>query len=156
MFLDSFQLNSRINTPRKEGGLGRLKYPLLSDLNHQIAKDYGVLLENEGHTLRWGDLFLLHGLSLLLVNTFCLLPILTYFNPYWCGKSGLSQLSKCVNFIRLTTYWQWKLASGCAIISTVILLGKSNYEIVHSKTCHVWASALLTSWSKLGCGHTVC
>ncbi|CAH3169764.1 unnamed protein product, partial [Pocillopora meandrina] len=40
-----------INTPRKEGGLGRLKYPLLSDLNHQIAKDYGVLLENEGHTL---------------------------------------------------------------------------------------------------------
>ncbi|XP_066017205.1 peroxiredoxin-4 isoform X2 [Pocillopora verrucosa] len=41
-----------INTPRKEGGLGRLKYPLLSDLNHQIAKDYGVLLENEGHTLR--------------------------------------------------------------------------------------------------------
>ena len=49
--------NSRINTPRKEGGLGRLKYPLLSDLNHQIAKDYGVLLENEGHTLRWGELF---------------------------------------------------------------------------------------------------
>ncbi|XP_067048857.1 peroxiredoxin-4-like [Acropora muricata] len=41
-----------INTPRKEGGLGRLQYPLLSDLNHQIAKDYGVLLENEGHTLR--------------------------------------------------------------------------------------------------------
>ena len=29
-----------------------LQYPLLSDLNHQIAKDYGVLLENEGHTLR--------------------------------------------------------------------------------------------------------
>jgi peroxiredoxin (alkyl hydroperoxide reductase subunit C) len=43
----------RINTPRKDGGLGRLSYPLLSDLNHQIAKDYGVLLENEGHTLRY-------------------------------------------------------------------------------------------------------
>jgi peroxiredoxin (alkyl hydroperoxide reductase subunit C) len=42
----------RINTPRKDGGLGKLSYPLLSDLNHQIAKDYGVLLENEGHTLR--------------------------------------------------------------------------------------------------------
>lgn len=51
MFFDSFHY-SRINTPRKEGGLGKLKYPLLSDMNHQIAKDYGVLLENEGLTLR--------------------------------------------------------------------------------------------------------
>ena len=46
----------RINTPRKLGGLGKLAYPLLSDLNHQIAKDYGVLLENEGHTLRYKSL----------------------------------------------------------------------------------------------------
>lgn len=29
---------------RKEGGLGEIKYPLLSDLNKTIAKDYGVLL----------------------------------------------------------------------------------------------------------------
>ena len=41
-----------INTPRKEGGLGELKYPLVADLNHQIAKDYGVLLENAGIALR--------------------------------------------------------------------------------------------------------
>ena len=32
-----------INTPRKEGGLGDIKYPLLSDLNKTIAQDYGVL-----------------------------------------------------------------------------------------------------------------
>ena len=32
-----------INTPRKEGGLGDITYPLLSDLNKQIATDYGVL-----------------------------------------------------------------------------------------------------------------
>ncbi|KAK5649222.1 hypothetical protein RI129_000251 [Pyrocoelia pectoralis] len=41
-----------INTPRKEGGLGKVNIPLLSDLNHSIAKDYGVFLEDVGHTLR--------------------------------------------------------------------------------------------------------
>lgn len=43
----------RINTPRKQGGLGQMKIPLLSDLTHQISKDYGVYLEDQGHTLRW-------------------------------------------------------------------------------------------------------
>lgn len=43
---------NRINTPRKQGGLGPMKIPLLSDLTHQIAKDYGVFLEDQGHTLR--------------------------------------------------------------------------------------------------------
>jgi peroxiredoxin (alkyl hydroperoxide reductase subunit C) len=32
-----------INTPRKEGGLGKINYPLLSDLNKDIAQSYGVL-----------------------------------------------------------------------------------------------------------------
>jgi peroxiredoxin (alkyl hydroperoxide reductase subunit C) len=32
-----------INTPRKEGGLGKIEYPLLSDLNKEIAQAYGVL-----------------------------------------------------------------------------------------------------------------
>ena len=41
-----------LNTPRAEGGLGGLKIPLLSDLTKQISKDYGVLLEDAGHTLR--------------------------------------------------------------------------------------------------------
>ena len=44
-----------INTPREEGGLKGLQIPLLSDLTKQISKDYGVLLENEGHTLRLTD-----------------------------------------------------------------------------------------------------
>ena len=33
-----------INTPRKEGGLGDIKYPLLADVTKKIASDYGVLL----------------------------------------------------------------------------------------------------------------
>ncbi|KAL3268736.1 hypothetical protein HHI36_007838 [Cryptolaemus montrouzieri] len=41
-----------IKTPTKEGGLGPISYPLLSDINKQIAKDYDVLLEKEGIALR--------------------------------------------------------------------------------------------------------
>lgn len=41
-----------INTPRNQGGLGDIKYPLLADFNKQIAKSYGVLLEKEGIPLR--------------------------------------------------------------------------------------------------------
>lgn len=34
-----------INTPRAQGGLGKIEYPILADLNKKIAADYGVLLE---------------------------------------------------------------------------------------------------------------
>lgn len=53
-----FPLNNRINTPRKQGGLGPMKIPLLSDLTHQISKDYGVYLEDQGHTLRYSLTFI--------------------------------------------------------------------------------------------------
>jgi alkyl hydroperoxide reductase subunit AhpC len=32
------------NTPRREGGLGDIAYPMISDINKEIAKAYGVLL----------------------------------------------------------------------------------------------------------------
>ena len=38
---------------RSEGGLGKINIPLLSDLTHEISRDYGVLLEDLGHTLRY-------------------------------------------------------------------------------------------------------
>uniref|UniRef100_A0A336LF43 thioredoxin-dependent peroxiredoxin n=1 Tax=Culicoides sonorensis TaxID=179676 RepID=A0A336LF43_CULSO len=41
-----------VNTPRKDGGLGKMEYPLLADLTKKIAKDYGVLLEDAGIALR--------------------------------------------------------------------------------------------------------
>lgn len=41
-----------INTDRKKGGLGKLEYPLLADLTKQISRDYGVLLEDAGISLR--------------------------------------------------------------------------------------------------------
>ncbi len=40
------------NTPRDEGGIGQIRYPLVADLNKQIARDYGVLLEDAGVALR--------------------------------------------------------------------------------------------------------
>jgi peroxiredoxin (alkyl hydroperoxide reductase subunit C) len=41
-----------INTPRKAGGLGEMKIPVLADTNHEISKAYGVLLEDMGADLR--------------------------------------------------------------------------------------------------------
>jgi alkyl hydroperoxide reductase subunit AhpC len=41
-----------IRTPRVDGGLGPLKYPLVADLNKKISCDYGVLLEDAGIALR--------------------------------------------------------------------------------------------------------
>merc|ERR1712018_553621 len=39
-------------TPRNEGGLGKMDIPLVSDLTHKISQDYGVYLDDAGHTLR--------------------------------------------------------------------------------------------------------
>lgn len=40
------------NQPRKEGGLGEMKIPILSDLTKSISRDYGVLLDDAGIALR--------------------------------------------------------------------------------------------------------
>lgn len=42
----------RINTPRKQGGLGNMKIPLVADLTKSISRDYGVLKEDEGIAYR--------------------------------------------------------------------------------------------------------
>jgi alkyl hydroperoxide reductase subunit AhpC len=41
-----------ISQPRKQGGLGGLNYPLVSDFNKNISRDYGVLIEEAGIALR--------------------------------------------------------------------------------------------------------
>lgn len=40
------------NVPRQYGGLGQIDIALLSDANHKMSKDYGVLIEEEGVCLR--------------------------------------------------------------------------------------------------------
>jgi len=64
---------SWIKTPRKEGGLGPVNIPILSDLNHKIAKDYGVFMENSGHTLR--GLFIIDNNGILRQITMNDLPV---------------------------------------------------------------------------------
>ncbi|KAJ1906771.1 Peroxiredoxin-2 [Tieghemiomyces parasiticus] len=41
-----------INQPRKEGGLGGINFPILSDITKKVATDYGVLLPEDGVALR--------------------------------------------------------------------------------------------------------
>ncbi|XP_031500034.1 2-Cys peroxiredoxin BAS1, chloroplastic [Nymphaea colorata] len=41
-----------IQTDRKSGGLGDLKYPLISDITKSISKSYGVLIPEQGIALR--------------------------------------------------------------------------------------------------------
>lgn len=41
-----------INTPRDSNGLGRINFPLASDITRSVAKDYGVYIEEEGVALR--------------------------------------------------------------------------------------------------------
>lgn len=47
------------NVPRQYGGLGQIDIPLLSDANHRLSSDYGVLIEDEGVSLR--GMFILDG-----------------------------------------------------------------------------------------------
>jgi peroxiredoxin (alkyl hydroperoxide reductase subunit C) len=47
-----YSLLAWTNCARKDGGLGPVNIPLLSDKNHKISKQYGVLLEEEGISLR--------------------------------------------------------------------------------------------------------
>ncbi|CAG2111877.1 unnamed protein product [Medioppia subpectinata] len=62
-----------LKTPRKQGGLGALNIPLLSDQTHQISKDYGVYLEDLGHTLR--GLFIIDTKGVLRQITMNDLPV---------------------------------------------------------------------------------
>jgi peroxiredoxin (alkyl hydroperoxide reductase subunit C) len=39
------------NTPRDQGGIGKIRYPLVADLSKQISRDYGVLV-NDSVALR--------------------------------------------------------------------------------------------------------
>ncbi|KAL3682021.1 hypothetical protein R1sor_000043 [Riccia sorocarpa] len=41
-----------IQTERKSGGLGDLKYPLVSDLTKKVSQDFGVLIQDQGIALR--------------------------------------------------------------------------------------------------------
>lgn len=41
-----------LKTPRKDGGLGSISYPLLADISKDMSRDYGVLVEEEDDPMR--------------------------------------------------------------------------------------------------------
>ncbi|HEX7057476.1 MAG TPA: peroxiredoxin [Bacilli bacterium] len=47
-----FSHRAWINTSRDSNGLGKLNFPLASDITKKTASDYGVLIEDEGVALR--------------------------------------------------------------------------------------------------------
>ncbi|KAH7374383.1 thioredoxin-like protein [Pyrenochaeta sp. MPI-SDFR-AT-0127] len=51
------------NVPRQYGGLGHIDVPLLSDPNHRMCRDYGVLIEEEGISLR--GMFIVDGAGIV-------------------------------------------------------------------------------------------
>ncbi|PAV58379.1 hypothetical protein WR25_23923 [Diploscapter pachys] len=62
-----------INTPRKDGGLGEMNIPVLSDLSHQISRDYGVLKDDAGIAFR--GLFIIDPKGILRQITVNDLPV---------------------------------------------------------------------------------
>ena len=61
------------NLSRKEGGLGQMKIPLLSDKNTKISRTYGVYRESDGITLR--GLFIIDDKGILRQITINDLPV---------------------------------------------------------------------------------
>ncbi|KAF2104961.1 thioredoxin-like protein [Rhizodiscina lignyota] len=61
------------NTSKKDGGLGGINIPLLSDKNHKLSRDYGVLIEEEGIALR--GLFLIDPQGIVRQITINDLPV---------------------------------------------------------------------------------
>ncbi|KAK7198371.1 peroxidoxin [Novymonas esmeraldas] len=62
-----------VNTPRKKGGLGELRIPLLADKTMEVARDYGVLIEDTGIALR--GLFVIDKNGVLRHSTINDLPV---------------------------------------------------------------------------------
>ena len=42
-----------VNTPRQDGGLGKMEIPVLSDFSKQIAANFGVLEKETGLSYRF-------------------------------------------------------------------------------------------------------
>ena len=62
-----------LNTPRADGGIEGVAYPLVADITKSISTDYGVLIDGEGIALR--GLFVIDPVGNLRIATVHDLPI---------------------------------------------------------------------------------
>lgn len=83
-----------LNTPKTKGGIEGVSYPLVADLNKKIAKEYDVLIEEEGIAYR--GLFLIDGDGIVRHQVVNDLP-----------------LGRCVDdALRILDAWNYFLANG--------------------------------------------
>lgn len=137
---------TRINTPRKQGGLGPMKIPLLSDLTHQIAKDYGVYLEDQGHTLRCLLLFVFFGVWVTVDSLMSTtMDQLTYCKLCDCLSGDFSSsMTKASWGKSLWTIFLWgdlwmRLCDWCRPSSTQTNMAKVRNSSYFLCTClHTW------------------
>ncbi|KAG8571666.1 hypothetical protein GDO81_011745 [Engystomops pustulosus] len=74
------------NARRNDAGLGNMKIPLVSDLQHKIAKDYGVLKEDESIAFR--SLFIVDNKGILRQITVNDLPVgCSVDKTMWLGQA---------------------------------------------------------------------
>lgn len=57
-----FSHHAWLNTPKEKGGINGVTYPLVSDINKTIARDYDVLIQDAGIALRGAFLIDKEGL----------------------------------------------------------------------------------------------
>ncbi|KAF9698446.1 hypothetical protein EKO04_003928 [Ascochyta lentis] len=93
------------NVPRQYGGQGSIDIPLLSDATHKIGRDYGVLVEGEGASLR--GMFIIDGEGLVQQIT---------LNNFMVGRSVLEALRLLEAFQAVAKHGvlypvDWKLSS---------------------------------------------
>jgi len=58
-----------IKAAQSEGGIGNISYPLASDITKQVSRDYGVLIEEQGISLR--GLFIIDPESIIRYQVVC-------------------------------------------------------------------------------------
>jgi len=68
-----FSHSAWLKMPKKEGGISGISYPIVSDFNKTISRDYGVLLEDMGVALR--GLFLIDKEGVIQHQTVNNLPL---------------------------------------------------------------------------------
>ncbi|MDX1976132.1 MAG: peroxiredoxin [Pseudanabaenaceae cyanobacterium bins.68] len=84
-----------IQTERSQGGVGELKYPLLSDSNHQISQAYGVLDQSTGRAAR--ALFIIDPQGMVQHLTINNLGFGRSVTETWRALSAIQQIQKFPN-----------------------------------------------------------
>ena len=109
------------NVPRQYGGLGNIDIPLLSDATHKVSRDYGVLIEEEGVSLR--AMFIIDGEGL--VQQVCL----TGSAPYVARARCIHQLTIKITLNNLTV--------GRSVLEALRLLEAFQAVAKHGVLCPI-------------------